>query len=84
MVTFKNTMLRQYAPNLKFVNLSSFSDCNLQSSFSFKIKPDICVCPFITSNNMMTNSVLAKMFVKFKWSHNDTPFGDICVLDVNH
>jgi hypothetical protein len=84
MVTFKNVMLRQYAPNLKFVNSSLFSNCNPQSSFSFKIKPNIYVYPSTTSDDVITNSALAEMFVKFKWSHNDAPFGNVCVLDTNH
>jgi hypothetical protein len=83
MVTFKNMMSRQYIPDLKFVNLSSFPDCNPQSSFSFKIKPNICVYPSTMSNDVMTNSVLAEMFVEFKWSHNDTLFSDVYVLDTN-
>jgi hypothetical protein len=36
------------------------------------------------SDDVMTNSALAEMFVEFKWSHNDAPFSDIHVLDANH
>jgi hypothetical protein len=35
------------------------------------------------SDDVMTNSMLAEMFVEFKWSHNDALFGNICVLDTN-
>jgi hypothetical protein len=74
--------LTSFNLTLKFVNSSSFTDCNLRSNFPFKIKPDVSVYLSDVGKNVNTDSALAEIFIEFKWDPNDDPFCDMYeVLD---
>ena len=66
-------VMQQFAPALKFVNLSSYVDGNPQSTLSFDIKPDV-TCYESRASDEKTNSATAEIFTEFKWSTTDDPF----------
>lgn len=73
-ITFKIEASSKYPDDLKFVNSSSFTDCNPQLRFPFKIKPDVSVYPPTIGMNVKTDSSLAEIFIEFKWDTDDDPF----------
>ena len=75
---FKIKTSQKFAPHLKFVNLSAFSDGNPRCNFPWKIKADISIYhgPVATPNTK-TNSMISEIFIKFKWSTTDNPFCDL-------
>jgi len=72
---FKIQVTENFAPHLRFINSSSYVDCNPRSKFSFKIKPDV-MCFDIDAADAKTNSATAEIFTEFKWSTTDDPFCD--------
>lgn len=71
---------QKFTPSLKIVNSSSFPDCNRHSTLPFKIKPDISIYPADTDATVKTDSMMAEIFIEFKWV--DDPFCD--PHDVDH
>jgi hypothetical protein len=65
---------QKFIPDLKIVDSSSFLDCNPQSHFPFKIKPDISIYPADTNDTVKTDFSLSEIFIEFKWNSPDDPF----------
>ena len=63
-----------FAPNLEFVNSSTYQDCSCQSTFSFDIKPDICVYTEKSGRQGPTDIAYAELIIEFKWHTHDDPF----------
>ena len=75
-IIFKVKSTQKFTPNLRVVKSSSAVDSNPRSDFPFKIKPDVSVYCADSDPNVKTDSSLAEVFIKFKWSHGDDPFCD--------
>ena len=75
-IIFKVESMQIFTPNLRVVKSSSIVDSNPCSDFSFKIKLDVSVYCANSDPNVKTDSSLAEVFIKFKWSHGDNPFCD--------
>ena len=73
---FKVKTMQGFTPNLRVVNSSSHVDCNPNSDFSFKIKPDVSIYCADSHPSVKTDSSLAELFIEFKWDASDDPFCD--------
>lgn len=75
---FFKVKTQTFTPDLRVVNSSSCVDCNPNSDFSFKIKPDVLAYCADSDPSMKTDSSLAELFIEFKWNAGDDPFCDTC------
>ena len=73
---FKVKTTQGFTPNLRAVNSSSHVDCNPNSDFSFKIKPDVSVYCADSHPSVKTDSSSVELFIEFKWDAGDDPFCD--------
>lgn len=67
--------MKSFAPQLSFIDSHSNSDMVNCSSFTFSIKPDVCVYADTTSRG--TDISTAEVIIEFKWGYCHDAFRDI-------
>jgi hypothetical protein len=73
---FKVRTTQTFTPGLRVINSSAYLNCNSNSDFLFKIKPDVSVYCDDSDPKVKTDSSLTELFIEFKWSPGDDPFCD--------
>ncbi|KAF8478398.1 hypothetical protein DFH94DRAFT_602415, partial [Russula ochroleuca] len=64
----------EFMPGFRVVNSSATVDCNPNSDFVYKIKPDVTVYCNDSDPGVQTDSSLVEIFIKFKLQSGDDPF----------
>jgi hypothetical protein len=67
--------MKSFAPQLSFIDSHSNSDTANCLSFTFSIKPYVCVYADTTSRG--TDISMAEVIIEFKWGYCHEPFHDV-------
>ncbi|KAG1854333.1 hypothetical protein C8R48DRAFT_610055, partial [Suillus tomentosus] len=67
--------MKSFAPQLSFIDSHNYADTTNCSSFTFSVKPDVCVYADPTSRG--TDISTAEIIIEFKWGYCHDAFREV-------